>query len=109
MMQQTLLKMTAASACIVLGVSVVAIGLSAMCCKPPMVKSSGQDTPSCDTACKNLTVIGCQESQPTDSGITCSFVCSELIELEKSIDVECISSAKTKEEVRNCGSIRCLD
>lgn len=62
---------------------------------------------ACDLMCRTLRELGCPEGSP--DGAVCEVVCthaqgSRLTDLHPS----CVAAARSKAEVRACGSVRCL-
>lgn len=46
-----------------------------------------KDKPACESACENLTRLGCEESEPDSNGVSCVVLCQEtmaggLVDLE---------------------------
>lgn len=71
---------------------------------PPDASDGGEDLDasraSCAKACANLTSLGCPIS---DCPAACTKAQGTLTDLHPS----CIAKAKTKEEARACGSVKC--
>ena len=62
----------------------------------------------CVSACARLSELGCPEALPVDGGSTCLQICEQAEATGKfNLKPQCISAAKTVEEVRACGSVRC--
>ena len=61
---------------------------------------------SCEAACKRLSELGCPEGRNSESGASCVNVCGTAGRLRK-LPTSCWANAKSKEEARACGALRC--
>ena len=74
---------------------------------PDVVDIANKATDFCPAACANLIKLGCPEGLE-DAGQGCTSVCehtqsSKLFNMKAS----CLAAAKTKTEVKACGSVTC--
>lgn len=90
----------------------VAFFCGCRCTTPTPVPAAdvGTDTnlDDCGKACVNLKLLDCPEGDDNDGGDSCYVVCrhtqtSGLTNLKPS----CLSSAKSVEEIRACGTAKC--
>ena len=69
------------------------------------VPTDSQDVDLCDTACNNLYILKCSEGEDVSH---CTKSC-KIAQSDKITNLRpgCLSSAKTKEDARLCGSVKC--
>lgn len=72
----------------------------------PEDSGAAQSSP-CGKACANLARIPCREGYTNDAGVTCYRGCVTMAEYQR-VPTTCWALAKTKEEARACGGLRCL-
>lgn len=59
----------------------------------------------CDPACRNLALLGCPEGNPIASCVaTCAAAQGKVTDLKPA----CLARAKTQEEARAVGTVKCL-
>ena len=105
----------------------LALSLAVSCCKPascPSVTPDGDagsvdaaehdldavKLDDCARACATMRLpsIRCPEADPVDAGDSCETVCRHVATTGLTdLKPKCIASAKTVEEVRACGTVRC--
>lgn len=79
---------------------------------PPFSPDGGADAevldvdPLCRVACENLARLGCPESAP--AGRSCGSVCTSVVRAGVAdLNLACVASASTPDQVRACGSVEC--
>lgn len=75
---------------------------------PPLETcSDGSSVPAdCRLACESLAKLGCPESAP--AGRTCGCVCAFAEDAGLPLNAWCIAAASTPDQIRACGTVRCL-
>lgn len=85
--------------------------------KPPLVDASDASTATldaalqdaCSAACGQLGKLGCPESNTPDGGKSCVQLCRDAEASGKfSLKPMCVSGAQTIEQLKACGTVRCL-
>lgn len=83
-------------------IALLALALTVPAC-PPSPTPPNPDGGSCENACTSLAAAGCPEGTDSKCVPTCQHVeAAHLTDLHLS----CLSSAKTKDDARKCGT-RC--
>lgn len=78
---------------------------------PPFSPDGGTDAevpdldPVCRAACENLVRVGCPEGAP--AGRSCASVCTMAVRAGAELNLACVASASTPDQVRACGSVDC--
>lgn len=67
---------------------------------PPPHPLPGEFT--CETACENFRLLGCEEYAPTPMGGTCVQVCENAQRTPAPMDLGCIVRAESCEQARAC-------
>lgn len=67
-----------------------------------------RDVATCETACVRLAELGCPEARMTPDGTTCPTACHRA---ERYVDLRhaCIVHAASVDDVRACGTVRCVE
>lgn len=60
----------------------------------------------CRLACESLAKVGCPESHP--AGRSCASVCAAAQAGGRDLKPWCIANASTPDQMRACGTVRCL-
>lgn len=66
---------------------------------PPKPDPSGF---TCETACENYRLLGCEEAKQTPMGGTCVQVCENAQKTPAPMDLGCIVRAESCEQARRC-------
>lgn len=77
---------------------------------PIVVETDGSDAAAsspCGRACENMRRLGCEEGQPSATGVSCYRVCLKQASLER-VPAECWARAASVSELRQCGLVRCV-
>ncbi len=75
--------------------------------EPDYPSTDDAGSSSCARACLNFERLGCPEARHTDTGISCTDVCLRSSALVKH-PLTCWVKAKTVDELRACGGVRCV-
>jgi len=69
--------------------------------------SPGAASSPCGLACANFAALGCAEGA-THKGVSCYRGCLSMARVQR-VPATCWREAKTREAVRACGGVRCLE
>lgn len=77
----------------------------------PFDVGDGYAVPACANACAMLQRLGCPEGVGRPGEDSCYVVCKRAETTRGRIDLKpsCVSAARTKDDVRSCGTYRCLE
>ncbi len=82
--------------------------LGSTCEPPPPVEPTNGPPwpPTPEGACYALDAVGCPEAKPTSNGVSCPTVLRNASKL-RDMKIVCISEARSQDEARQCGTVRC--
>lgn len=69
--------------------------------------SAGAAASPCGKACANLARLHCPEGSPTRAGVSCYRGCLSMAKQQR-VPSSCWSLAKTPDDARACGGLRCI-
>jgi hypothetical protein len=72
---------------------------------PPDDSEAALSSP-CGRACATMRELRCGEGDPSATGVTCYRVCLRAASL-RTVPAGCWASAKTVDQLRACGGVRC--
>lgn len=65
--------------------------------------------PDCAAACKTLRRLACSEAAKLDGGLSCYDICAKAETSSRSLNPKCVADAGTRDVVRACKTVRCID